>query len=179
MVTLVAYAVGGAQSRDIEDAVGIRARVDALCGEGLDIVEAAVLEGNGVVEGDELVVDVVDGGGVWEVDGEDADALGSWRGGSAGGAREGEGFLCDALIMGDQVVRLGGLDALHCAGDEAATAPGERTWACREGSRCGAWNTECSGESERSSAAQTAKKRRWAEAAESGGGCAGCAVVRR
>lgn len=43
----------------------------------MDVAQNAVLEGNAVVEGDELVVVVVDGIRVGEVDGEDADALGS------------------------------------------------------------------------------------------------------
>ena len=63
--------------REVENAVGVRARVDALGGEGLDVGHAAVLKGDGLVEGVELVVYVVNLGRVGELDGEDADATGS------------------------------------------------------------------------------------------------------
>lgn len=73
---------------DVEDAIRVGADVDALGGEGLDVAQDAVLEGDGVVERVEAVVVVGDGVGVGEVDGEDADALGSWASERAG---EGEG----------------------------------------------------------------------------------------
>ena len=62
---------------DVEDAVGILVGIDAFGGQGLDVVEDAVLERDGVVEGDELVVVVVDDVWVREVNGKDTDALGS------------------------------------------------------------------------------------------------------
>lgn len=65
---------------DVENAVGVLVAVDALGGQGLDVVEDAILERDGVVEGDELVVIVVDHERIREVDGKNANPLGScWR----------------------------------------------------------------------------------------------------
>lgn len=63
----------------VENAVGVLVAVDALGGQGLDVVEDAILERDGVVEGDELVVIVVDHQRIREVDGKDANPLGSCR----------------------------------------------------------------------------------------------------
>jgi hypothetical protein len=60
----------------VEQAVRVGA-VDALGGQGLDVAVDAVLKRDAPVERVELCVLVVDGSGVGEVDGEDADALGS------------------------------------------------------------------------------------------------------
>jgi hypothetical protein len=76
---LVSLAGVGREVGDVEDAEGVGATVGVLCGEGLDICDAAVLEGDGVVEGDKLSVVVVDEVGVGEFNGEDADATGSCR----------------------------------------------------------------------------------------------------
>jgi hypothetical protein len=59
--------------------VWIGPAIDAFGGEGLDVARDAVLEGNAVVEGIELVnVVMIDGERIGEVDGEDTNALGSW-----------------------------------------------------------------------------------------------------
>ena len=76
MLLLLALALIAGEVGDVEQAIWVGA-VDALGGEGLDVAVDLVLEGNALVERVELVVVVVDGGGVGEVDGEDADALGS------------------------------------------------------------------------------------------------------
>jgi hypothetical protein len=76
MLLLLVFAGVGLQVGEVEDAVWIGA-VDALGGEGLDAVEDAVLKRDAGVERVELVVLVVDDIGIGEVDGEDADALGS------------------------------------------------------------------------------------------------------
>lgn len=76
MLLLLTLALIAGEIGDVEKAVGIGA-VDALGGQGLDVAVDLVLEGDALVERVELVVVVVDGGGVGEVDGEDADALGS------------------------------------------------------------------------------------------------------
>jgi hypothetical protein len=76
MLLLLVFAGVGLQVGEVEDAVWIGA-VDALGGEGLDAVENAVLKRDAGVERVELVVFVVDDIGIGEVDGEDADALGS------------------------------------------------------------------------------------------------------
>lgn len=73
----VPLAAFGEDFRDVEDAVRVRARVDALRREGLDVRHAAVLEGDCLVQGVELVVNVVDLGGIGKLDGEDANATGS------------------------------------------------------------------------------------------------------
>jgi hypothetical protein len=77
MLCLFSLAAVGDEVGDVEDAVGVGASVDALCGEGLNVGDASVLEGDGVIERVELVVVVVDCIGVGEVDGEDADGTGS------------------------------------------------------------------------------------------------------
>jgi len=77
---------------DVEDAVGILVGINALGRQRLDVVEDAILERDGVVEGDELVVVVVDDTGVRKINGKDTDALGSYVGPSACG--------CDATAMG-------------------------------------------------------------------------------
>lgn len=61
----------------VEYTVGVLVAVDAFGGQGLDVVEDAILERDGIVERDELVVIVVDLQGIWEVDGKDANPLGS------------------------------------------------------------------------------------------------------
>lgn len=61
----------------VEYAVGVLVAVDAFGGQGLDVVEDAVLERDGIVECNELVVVVVDAKRVREVDGKDTNPLGS------------------------------------------------------------------------------------------------------
>ena len=98
MLRFVAPAGVGEEVWDVEDAVGVGAGAGALCGEGLDVCEAAVLEGDGLVEGAELVVDVVDLGGVGELDGEDADATGSCVTVSGRDTGRVAAELCDILM---------------------------------------------------------------------------------
>jgi hypothetical protein len=76
MLLLFALAAIGLQVGDVEEAVRVGA-VDTLGGEGLDVAVDAVLKRDVPGECLELGVLVVDDGGVGEVDGEDADALGS------------------------------------------------------------------------------------------------------
>lgn len=77
MVLFRLPAVVGLQVGDVEDAMDLARVAGALCGEGLDVVGDAILERDGGRERVELRVFIVDDGGVGEVDGEDADALGS------------------------------------------------------------------------------------------------------
>lgn len=77
MLCLVVLAGVAACFGDVEQAVGVGAGADALGGQGLDVGDAAVLEGDGLVQGVEFRVLVVDLGRVRELDGEDADATGS------------------------------------------------------------------------------------------------------
>jgi hypothetical protein len=76
MLFLLFFAGVGLQIGEVEDAVWIGA-VDALGGQSLNAVEDAILERDAGVERVELVVFIVDDIGIGEVDGEDADALGS------------------------------------------------------------------------------------------------------
>jgi hypothetical protein len=75
MLLLFALAGIRLQVGDVEKAVRVGA-VDALGGEGLDVAVDAVLKRDVPGECLELGVLVVDDGGIGEVDGEDADALG-------------------------------------------------------------------------------------------------------
>lgn len=80
MLALEVTAVVGAQVGDVENAIGVGASVDALCGQRLDATADAVVEAERIVERVELVVVVVDGAGVREGNGEDTYALGGYRG---------------------------------------------------------------------------------------------------
>ena len=75
---MVSFLVLAARREDIgyvEYAVGILVLVNALGGQRLDVAQDAVLEGEGLVERRKLVVVVIDLRRVWEVDGEDTNAL--------------------------------------------------------------------------------------------------------
>lgn len=77
MLLLFVPTLIGIQVGHIEDAIWIASGVDALGREGLDVVADAVLERYALVEGIEVVVLIVDGVRIREVDSVNTNSLGS------------------------------------------------------------------------------------------------------
>jgi hypothetical protein len=95
MLCLVLPAALAEELGYVEDAVRIGAGADALGGEGLDVGDASVLEGDALIEGVELGVLVVDLGRVGKLDSEDTDPTSSYVTVSRGAAY-GEGGECNS-----------------------------------------------------------------------------------
>jgi hypothetical protein len=77
IVSLLLPASGCVDIGYVEYAIWVLVAVDAFGRQGLDVVEDAILERDGFVEGIELVIVVVDAKRIREVDGKDTNPLGS------------------------------------------------------------------------------------------------------